>query len=365
MAITRLAGVRLAGIASAVPERVHTVADDALLFGDADAARISDSTGVRSRHVSTDGMCTSDLCFAASERLVAELGWERDSVDALIFVSQTPDYLLPATSCSLHGRLKLARHCAAMDLNMGCSGYVYGLWVAANLMASGGINRALVLVGDTISRIVAPRDRATSPLFGDAGTATALERHEGAPAMVFELGTDGSGQNHLMVPAGGFRRPRTQQTRERIEREGGNVRSDEDLFMDGAEIFSFTLREVPRLISSVTEAAGWSDDDVDAWVMHQANRFMLRHLAKRMKLPAEKVPLAIEEFGNTSSASIPLAMTHSLADRLREGKAQLVLAGFGVGFSWAAAAVTCERVVMPGLILVSADSSRSVPEIAR
>lgn len=358
MAISKLAGVRLAGIASAVPELVQTVADDALLFGREDAARISDSTGVRRRHVATNAMCTSDLCLAACERLLTELGWTRDSVDALIFVSQTPDYLLPATSCSLHGRLKLSKRCATIDLNLGCSGYVYGLWVATNLMASGGIERALVLVGDTISRIVSPRDRATAPLFGDAGTATALERSEGAPTMVFELGTDGSGQNHLMVPAGGFRRPGTEKTRERIEREGGNVRSDEDLFMDGAEIFAFTLREVPRLITSVTEAAGWSNDDVDAWVMHQANRFMLRHLAKRMKLPAERVPLGIEEFGNTSSSSIPLTMTHSLADRMREGRMRLLLAGFGVGFSWAAVALTCEQVAMPALIVVPSDSAQ-------
>ena len=364
MAVTKLAGVRLAGIASAVPECVHGLADDALRFGDSDAARISESTGVRSRHVSTDGICTSDLCLAACERLFEELGWERDSVDALIVVTQTPDYLLPATSCSLHGRLKLAKHCAALDLNLGCSGYVYGLWVATNLIASGGIRRVMLLVGDTISRIISPEDRSTAPLFGDAGTATALEQREGAPSMVFSLGTDGSGQNHLVVPAGGFRRPRTEQTKVRSVREGGNARSDEDLFMDGAEIFAFTLREVPALIGSVTEAAGWSSENVDAWVMHQANRFMLRHLAKRMKLPPEKVPLAIEEFGNTSSASIPLAMTYSLADRLRSEKMQLVLAGFGVGFSWAAVAVTCEHVSMPDLIVVPADP-QSAQEAAR
>ncbi|HJQ68484.1 MAG TPA: ketoacyl-ACP synthase III [Blastocatellia bacterium] len=352
MAVSRLSGVRLAGLASAVPEETLTVADDAISFGDADARKISESTGVSKRRVVSNGLCTSDLCLAAGERLLAELGWERDSVDALIFVSQTPDYLLPATSCSLHGRLNLSTRCAAFDINLGCSGYIYGLWMASNLIACGSVRRVLLLVGDTISRIVSPRDRATAPLFGDAGTATALESDDDAPSMVFELGTDGTGQEHLIVPAGAFRQPRTEQTPQRTEREGGNVRSDEDLFMNGAEIFAFTLRVVPKLIKSVTDAAGWSTADVDAWVMHQANRFMLQHLIKRMKLPAEKAVLAIEDYGNTSSASIPLAMTHSLSERLTKEKLNLVMVGFGVGFSWGAVALTCKNVVMPGLLIV-------------
>lgn len=353
MAVSRLTGVRLAGLASAVPQDTLTVADDALNFGDADAKRISESTGVSKRYVVSNGLCTSDLCFSAGERLLTELGWSRDSVDVLIFVSQTPDYLLPATSCSLHGRLNLSTRCAAFDINLGCSGFIYGFWLASNLIASGSARRVLLLVGDTISRIVSPRDRATAPLFGDAGTATALESDVNAPAMVFELGTDGTGQEHLIVPAGAFRQPRTEHTLQRTEREGGNIRSDEDLFMNGAEIFSFTLRVVPKLIKSVMDAADWSTEDVDAWIMHQANRFMLQHLIKRMKLPADKAILAIEEYGNTSSASIPLAMTHSLSKRLMNEKLNLMMVGFGVGFSWGAIALTCDNVVMPDLMIVS------------
>lgn len=353
MAVSRLSGVRLAGLASAVPQDILTVADDALNFGDADAKRISENTGVYKRYVASNGLCTSDLCVCAGERLLAELDWSRDSVDVLIFVSQTPDYLLPATSCSIQGRLKLSKRCAAFDVNMGCSGYTYGFWLASSLIAGGSAKRVLLLVGDTISRIVSPRDRATAPLFGDAGTATALESDMNAPRMAFELGTDGSGQEHLIVPAGAFRQPRTQYTLQRTEREGGNIRSDEDLFMNGAEVFAFTLREVPKLIKSVIDTAGWSKEDVDAWVMHQANRFMLQHLIKRMQLPADKVVLAMEEFGNTSSASIPLAMTHSLSKRLRKERLNLVMVGFGVGFSWGAVALTCDNMVMPDLLVVS------------
>lgn len=357
MAVSRLRGVRLAGLASAVPSLTRTTADDALVYGLADAKRISESTGVGRRFVASSNTCSSDLCFQAAEKLIADLGWERDSIDALVFVSQTPDYLLPATSCSLHGRLNLSKHCAAFDVNMGCSGYIYGLWIATQIVASNSAGRVLLLVGDTISRTVSARDRSTAPLFGDAGTATALVRDDGAPAMIFELGTDGSGADHLMIPAGGFRKPRNAQTATRTERESGNVRSDEDLFMNGAEVFAFTLREVPKLIKSVTEAAGWQNHEVDAWVLHQANRFMLQHLTKRLGLPAERVALAIGDYGNTSSTSIPLTMTHSLAGRLRGGKLQLILAGFGVGFSWGALALTCERMVMPELLVVSEDSA--------
>jgi 3-oxoacyl-[acyl-carrier-protein] synthase-3 len=278
----------------------------------------------------------------------------KDSIDILIFVSQTPDYLLPATACAVHGRLGLSPSCAAFDVNLGCSGYVYGLWLAASLLQAGA-KRALLLVGDTISRVVSPSDRSTALLFGDAGTATVLETSVGAPPIFFELGTDGSGAEHLTVPAGAFRRPSTTATGQRREREGGNVRSDEDLFMNGGEIFAFTMRTVPMLCKTLMQRAGWSMDDADAFVMHQANRFMLQHLAKLMRLPKEKVVMALEDFGNTSSASIPLALSVSLADRLRTSTTKLVMAGFGVGFSWAGATVEAGPMTMPELVRVGSE----------
>lgn len=349
MASTQISSVRLAGVASAVPLDTKTVADVAAVFGAEEAQKISDSIGVRQRRVVKGNVCASDLCEAATRELLAKLAWSPDSIQALIFVSQTPDYLLPATSCSLHGRLGLSKQCAAFDVNLGCSGYVYGLWLAAQLVSS-GLKRVLLLVGDTISRIVSPEDRSAAPLFGDAGTATALEADANAVPWFFELGTDGTGAQHLIVPAGGFRTPRTPGTAQRTPREGGNVRSDEDLFMDGAEIFAFTLTEVPKLFKAVLNAANWTIDMPDAFVMHQANQFMLQHLAKRMKLPNDKVVLALENFGNTSSASIPLALTCTLAGRLQSDSVRLVLAGFGVGLSWGAVALTCGPLVAPALI---------------
>jgi len=192
-----------------------------------------------------------------------------------------------------------------------------------------------------------------APLFGDAGTATALDRDSSAPSSVFTLGTDGTGYDKLIVPASGFRHRRNEETGIRRERENGNIRSDEDLYMDGAEIFSFTLREVPPLIETSLQQAGWLVDDVDAFVFHQANEFMLKHLSKKMKLPADKVVLTLKDYGNTSSASIPLSISHALRDDLTHNTRNLVIAGFGVGMSWAAAAITCGPLVLPEIVILS------------
>ncbi len=353
MAQCKIEGVRVAGIASCVPSRTESVDDLAQIFGLDDAKKIEAVTGVSTRHIADIGICTSDLCVAAAERLLTELAWERNSVDALIFISQTPDYLVPATSCVIHGRLGLAKTCATFDVTLGCSGYVYGLWLASVLLASGGCERTLILVGDTITRNASPRDRSVAPLFGDAGTATALDRDSSAPSSVFTLGTDGTGYDKLIVPASGFRHRRNEETGIRRERENGNIRSDEDLYMDGAEIFSFTLREVPPLIETSLQQAGWLVDDVDAFVFHQANEFMLKHLSKKMKLPADKVVLTLKDYGNTSSASIPLSISHALRDDLTHNTRNLVIAGFGVGMSWAAAAITCGPLVLPEIVILS------------
>lgn len=336
----RFAGINIAGIASAVPERILVNGRDLPQFTSDDINKITASIGVLQRHVVTDNQCTSDLCFAAADQLLSSLNWPRDSVDALIFISQTPDFFLPSTSCVLHGRLGLAKHCAALDINLGCSGYVYGLWQAANLIAASTAKRVLILVGDTISKITAPEDRSVALLFGDAGTTTALEYDVSAPDMWIQVGTDGTGYDKLQVPAGAFRQPASNTTCIRTAREQGNTRSEQDLYMNGAEIFAFTLREVPGLVKAVLAAANWDINSPDGFVMHQANLFMLKHIAKRLQIPDEKLLLSLEKFGNTSSASIPITLTHVYAEQGIKNAQQLLLAGFGVGFSWAGAALT-------------------------
>lgn len=352
MASYRVKGTSVRGVVAAVPA-CKEVNPDSLGFPQEEALKITESVGVRERHIAGPGVCTSDLCFAAAEVLLKRVSWARESVDALLFVSQTFDYILPATSCVLHGRLALPKRCVALDVGMGCSGYVYGMWLASNLIA-GGCKRVLLLVGDTISKVVSPMDRATKPLFGDAGSATALEADEGG-VMWFEMGTDGAGYDQLMVPAGGFRLPRSDTTVVRREREAGNMRSEEDLFMNGSEVFSFTLREVPAMVQSVLASAGWALEDVNAFVLHQANRFILNHLAKRLKLPRDRVCFSIEEFGNTSSASIPVTIAHCLRERLENGSLRVVLGSFGVGFSWAAVALELGGMPAPELIVLGHD----------
>jgi 3-oxoacyl-[acyl-carrier-protein] synthase-3 len=272
----------------------------------------------------------------------------------VVFASATPDYITPATSCILQDKLRLRKGCAAFDITHPCSGYTYGLWVVANLLSSGNLKRALLLAGDTVSRMVSPQDRSISILVGDAGSATALEWEAEAAPMFFEMGSDGGGYRHLIKKAGGFRHPATVETSRRTEQENGNIRSDEDLFMDGAEIFAFAVREVPPLTEKVLAQAGWSMDDVDSVVMHQANRFMIRHLAKKLNIPEEKHVENLANFGNTSGVSIPRAIPNKLQESLTKAPRRLVLLGFGAGLSWGGVAVSCGPLVIPDLVTVTA-----------
>lgn len=325
-----LAGSKIAGVVSCVPAQTVDNARFYEQFGDK-AHDIEKMIGVRERRWTGHDQTTADLCQRAAETLLKRLEWEAASVDALIFVTQTPDYRLPATACALQARLGLGTNVIALDVNLGCSGYPYGLWLAMATIASGTARRVLLLVGDTISKTVDPEDRSTAMLFGDAGTATAIEADAESEAR-FILGTDGRGERQLIIAEGAYRAAPEHAA------DATGPRSDV-LYMDGGAIFNFTLATVPPLVAATLEAGGGMDA-FDAFLFHQANAFMLRHLAKKSKLPADKVPINIDRFGNTSSATIPLLMTSELADRLRTERAKLGMFGFGVGFSWASADVS-------------------------
>jgi len=324
-----VADVHLRGVVSVLPSRRLDNADFETQFGRDGVADVVKMIGVETRYWVENGQTASDLCFLAAQRLLARLEWPPDSIDALIFVSQTPDQRLPATACVLHGRLGLSTRCQAFDVGLGCSGYVYGLWLAS-LLIQGGCGRVLLLAGETSSRLIDPNDRATALLFGDAGTASALERSRGAPPIHFVLGTDGAGAGNLIVSGGGFRTPCDDARRP----EG---LAEEHLFMDGGEVFSFTLRAVPKLVLETLANAGLERGSLDALLLHQANRFMLRHIAKKLGLPEARAPINIDRYGNTSSASIPLLMTTDLAERLMTEPMRVMAVGFGVGYSWGAA----------------------------
>jgi 3-oxoacyl-[acyl-carrier-protein] synthase-3 len=307
-------------------------------FGEESVRRIIESTGISQVRVAPEGVCASDLCQAAAEHLFRGFRISPTSVDAIVFVSQTPDWRLPATSPSLQQRLGLRKDILAFDINYGCSGFVYGLLQAALLINAAECERVLVCVGDVTTRLVHPRDKALRFVFGDAGSAALVE--PGPDTWSFSVGTDGAGASSLIVPAGGGRTPATEESATATEREDGNVRSDNDLYMNGMDIMQFSLREVPPAIDDVLDTAGWRHDEVGFYGLHQANQFILQYVAKKMKVPLEKVPIAMHRTGNVGPASIPLmlSMEH---ERLRaEGRLdRAVLCGFGVGFSWAA--MTC------------------------
>jgi 3-oxoacyl-[acyl-carrier-protein] synthase-3 len=322
----RVSGVALRGVVCAVPG--DPVGNDqfASAFGEKAVGEIVKMIGVETRYWAAPNQTTADLCYVAALRLLARLDWPADSIDALIFVTQTPDHFLPASACLLHGRLGLATDCQAIDVNLGCSGYVYGLWLASSLVQA-GCNRVLLLAGETSSRLVDPADRGTAVLFGDAGSATAIEADQGGGPLYFRMGTDGAGASALIVPEGGFRpadpeRPVTLDPRR--------------LHMDGGEVFAFTLKVVPALIQSTLDDSGLDSADVDAYLLHQANRFMIKHIGKRIGADESRLPININRYGNTSSATLPLLLADDMAARLQGAAAKLLMAGFGVGLSWGA-----------------------------
>jgi 3-oxoacyl-[acyl-carrier-protein] synthase-3 len=332
MSQLRTANARVAGLAATLPKQFVSTDQAAVVAGVADVRKVVSMTGITGRNVATSSVCTSDLCFDAARRLLGDLGWKSDSVDALVFVTQTPDYRLPATACVLQDRLGLSSRCAAFDVNIGCAGFVYGLSVCASLVDA-GMERVLLLTGDTLSKFVNPADKSCIFLFGDAGTATAIER--GSNQLSFVLGSDGEGAQHLMIPAGMCREPGEAGSHSAVECEGGNIRSRHQLYMNGAEVMNFTLRALPRLWDELALIDPTPGMPFDAVVMHQANQFILNALAKRLNISPDKVPSTLSRFGNTSSASIPITIADQLADKFSQSAGKMVLMGFGVGWSWA------------------------------
>ena len=285
-----LSGCRIAAIVATPGPLVRRIDDEVDAYGGdrAQVERIRKALGLGERRVAPAGVTALDLCETAAR--VALTGRDIREVDAVIFVTQTPDHFQPCNAAILHGRLGLEKSAGAFDVNLGCSGYVYGLYLAWGLFQGSDVRSVLLCSGDTLSRLANPRDRATAPLFGDAGAATLLVRDETAPPAHFRLHTDGAGWNHLCVPAGGSRTPASPETKIESVDTGGNCRHAENLVMDGSEVFNFTLREVPPVVSGIRMRAGWAVADVDALVCHQANRFIVNHLARVTGFPPAKVP---------------------------------------------------------------------------
>jgi len=301
------------------------------LWDDWTAEKIFEKTGIRSRYIASADECASDLAAGAAEKLLK--GRERSTVDFLLNCTESPDYVLPPTACILQERLGLSTSCGAFDINLACSAYIYGLATAHGYLESGIAEEVLLLTGDTYSKYIHPEDRSTRTIFGDAGTATLLTKASPHKFHSFVLHTDGRGAESLILKNGACRNPRLVAPDTSID-ENGKC-SPDYLYMNGPDVFNFTLNVVPGLVRDICEKAECTLDAVDHVVFHQANVFMLEHLRKKLKIPEEKFVYHIEDWGNTVSSTIPLALEACMAaGRFKPGD-KILLAGFGVGLSWA------------------------------
>lgn len=333
MACWNIKKIALRGVTGTVPNHAVKTADFDI-FTREEADIFDNTVGIKNRYIGPDNLCTSDLCFDAAERLLAALGWEKDSVDVLVFGSVTGDYKTPPTSGILQHRLGLPTTTFVLDIPMGCCDSMYAINVAGHLLSSGSVKRALLLVGDTALRMGSMKDKSRVPLFGDSGTAMALEYDPTAEDVVIEFNTLGSGYDALMTPHGGFRHPITADSF--VEQDFGNgiVRAPKDTLINGMDVFSFAITKPPISMKMMMENYHLTVDDVDYFLIHQANKLIVDRIVKKLKLPLEKVPYDLQEFGNLGGASIPMLMTFNLAEALQNRPLTLVCSSFGLGLTW-------------------------------
>jgi len=326
-------GIKFDAIYSCVPHR-KVKSSDYYHFSEAESLLFEKTTGIKERRVASEEITCSDLCYRAAENLLKDTRVDRGEIEVLIFVSQSPDHFLPSTAIILQERLKLPQNCMAFDINLGCSGYVYGLSVISSLLKN-GLKKGLLLVGDKSTISTSFNDKSTHPLFGDAGTATLLSCDEQADSMFFNLQSDGSGKDAIIIEYGHSRFPYNKYIDEEIEYDPGIKRSRNHLALDGVKVFNFALKEVAKSINQCLEYAQISKEKVDFFVLHQANKLINDSVRKKMKVTEDKFPMSISKFGNTSSASIPLTISVSLQEQIKKQHLTLLLSGFGVGLSWA------------------------------
>ncbi len=340
MAYISYKNVGIKALAAAVPSTViDNYKYDLDVFPEDEVRKVVDKIGIYERRFADEKTCSSDLCYAAAEKLFEDNNIDRSEIDLLVFISQTPDYRMPATSYLLQDRLGLPTSCLAFDVNLGCSGFLYGLSIVYSFMEKNNLRKALLLDGETRSKVYSRKDRRAAFIFGDAGVAALIERDERYGTSHFSLNSDGSRGELIMIPAGGYRRMSTPETlKEHIIDEYGNARTDEQAFMKGADVFNFVIVEIPKDIKRLMAITGEDIQSMDYYVFHQANAFINNYIAKKMKLDQEKIPWSIHKYGNTSSVSVPLTIVSELKDKMA-GNKKLMLSAFGVGMAWGTAIV--------------------------
>ena len=354
MAYLKINNVNIKGIGACVPERVVKNRDYPYMTQEEIEKYIA-AIGVEERHCAIpDGtICTSDLCFRSADKLINELGWKREEIQLLVFVSHTADYKLPSTACILQDRLGLPISTMAFDSPLGCSGFVYGLGITASIMQSGYIKKGLLLVGNTQSFYAAPKDQGTSLLFADAGCAIALEYDPTADDMYFDFYTNGAGKEALIVPDGGCRNPFNVHSLDEFTDESGVTRTRLHEKMDGLEVFQFASRNVPKSMNGLFTEFDISSGNIDYLLLHQANKFLCEKIRKKLKFTPEQTPYNIDRYGNTSGATIPLLMATELRRQLETQKICFAASGFGVGLSLGSCVFTTDKIICPELLTLS------------
>lgn len=354
MAFLKVEKVAICGISACVPPDVEeNMQID--LYTPEEATQIVKSTGIERRHIAAVGVTASDLCIKAAEKLIAALGWEKQSIEAIGYFTQTPDYVNQPSVFEVHKALGLSEDCACYDFYHGCPGWVVSLSAMGRMMGEGigHYKRVLLIGGDAVSRREYMSYREERPLFGDCGTATALEYDGNASDMFFEIGTRSSDGESLIRPNGGERHPYTLESlRHELELRAGKISPDETgEAMDGMSVFSFGISVPPKSIKRLLDFCGVSLDDVDEFVFHQANLFMLNKIAKKLKIDTAKMPTSLKEYGNTTSASIPLTIVSQCGEIYGNKKVKTMACAFGTGLSWGSVYLETDKLIIPDVII--------------
>jgi 3-oxoacyl-[acyl-carrier-protein] synthase III len=325
MAIFSVSNTKIVGISAAIPK--NEVSNTELNgLDEKEIELLIQTTGIKHRRIAEQGVSASDLCLKAAEKLLDDLNWKKEEIELLLFVSQTPDYQIPGSSMLLQDKLGLSSSCMVLDLHQGCAGYVYGLSTITSIMSASKIKKGLLLVGDTITRLLRADDMSTVPIFSDAGSATALEFDPDAPDMLFNLQSNGSKNDVIKMEKG------------------------EHMKMRGHEIFTFGLKEVAANLEKLLEHGHLNKEEIDHFVFHQANKLLNESIRKKMNLPPEKCPMTLQKYGNTSCATIPLTIVSEIQQAIQQKNTKLILSGFGVGLSWGSAYVNFSDIQCPDLI---------------
>ena len=328
--------VKIVGMSACVPSRVEENIDLPIFASREEAEKVIASTGIARRHVCDEGVTASDLSVRAVEKLLADMSWASDSIDCLFYVCTSRDYIAPQTACILQDRLHLRADCFVMDLPLGCSGWVYGMSVITSMMQTGHFKRGLLIAAETNTKNRNMKDRTVRPLFGDAATVTALEYDATwSYPMNFVFGVDGAGASAIMTKFGGMRHPTTVEALQEVEIEPGVVRRGIDMEVKGMDVFGFAIKRPPASLKELVATFDIDVNAIDFLFLHQANLFIDEKIRKSVKVPPEKVPYCIREYGNVTSASIPLTMVTQVSEQLASKCNHCIACGFGVGLAWA------------------------------